>query len=71
MSKKPMVTRTETAKRSREGTLRMDQRMNESADIFAMRAFAKALPYIDQQTALAAAQWMYSKASDSKTWRGR
>lgn len=58
-------------KPSREGALRMDQRLNEGPDIFAMRAFAKALPYLDQQTALAAAQWMYSKASDPKTWRGR
>ena len=62
------ATSTDRAKRSREGALRMDQRMNEPPDLFAIRAFVKAIPYMDQDAALAAANWMQAKAADRKTW---
>jgi len=56
-------------KANREGALRIDQRIGEQPDIWAMRAFVKALPYINQNTALAAAEWMYAISLDPKTWR--
>ena len=65
---KSSVPGTDRAKRSREGALRMDQRMNEPPDLFAIRAFVKAIPYMDQDAALAAANWMQAKAADRKTW---
>lgn len=54
---------------NREGALRVDQRLNESPDIFAMRAFLKALPYMERQAAYAAAKWIYEIAVDPKTWQ--
>jgi hypothetical protein len=47
----------------------MDQRVGEIPDIFAMRAFVKALPYMDQNSAIAAAEWMYAISVDPDTWR--
>ncbi len=58
-----------TMRTNREGALRIDQRLNEQPDIWAMRAFVKALPYIDQNTALAAAEWMRAISLDPKTWK--
>jgi hypothetical protein len=47
----------------------MDQRIGEQPDIWAMRAFVKAIPYMDQNAAIAAAEWMYAISIDPKTWR--
>ncbi len=54
---------------NREGALRLEQRLGEGPDIFAMRAFVKALPYMDQNEARAAARWMFEIAIDPNTWR--
>lgn len=49
--------------------MRLDQRANEEPDFFVMRAFEKAIPYIDQNRALALIEWMHAKALDARTWR--
>lgn len=57
------------AKYSREGQLRIEQRMDEMPDIFVMRAFVKALPHLDPQSARAAVRWMFEVSIDPKTWQ--
>lgn len=59
------------SKESREGALRIDQRKDESADFWLMRAFLKALPHLNQNEALAATRWMYEFSGDPKKWRGK
>jgi len=54
---------------NREGALRIEKRLTEGPDIFAMRAFVKALPYMDKASARAAARWIYDIATDPNTWR--
>lgn len=44
--------------------LRVEQQKNEPADIFAIRAFAKALPLMDDKALMAAAKWVWARASD-------
>ena len=56
---------------SKEGQLRIEQRKGESPDIWLMRAFLKALPYMNQNEARAASQWMYEFSVDPKKWRGK
>lgn len=48
--------------------LRMQQRKNERPDIFAMRAFVKALPLLKKHEAYAAVKWMLEITVDPKTW---
>ena len=43
---------------SREGGLRMDQRNNESPDLWAIRAFVKAIPYMDDSSMRAATHYI-------------
>jgi hypothetical protein len=59
------------SKESREGALRIDQRKDESSDFWLMRAFVKALSYMNQNEARAATRWMHDYASDPKNWRGK
>ena len=43
--------------------LRVEQRKGERADIFAMRAFAIALPHMDLPSLRAFARWIFDRAS--------
>ena len=43
--------------------LRVEKRKNESADLFAMRAFAMAMPYMEDKALLAASWWIYDIAA--------
>lgn len=68
------MTRPNTPSRrktSREGALRVDQRIGEEPEFFVARAFTKALPYMDQNRALAIIEWMLAKSKDWKTWTRR
>lgn len=62
---------TPRGRTSRDGALRLDQRIGEEPDFFVMRAFEKVVPYIDQNRALALIEWMRQKSWDPKTWRRR
>jgi len=42
--------------------LRVERKKDEPVDIFAMRAFSKALPHMTRSEVIAAAEWIYAKA---------
>ena len=42
--------------------LRIEQQKNESADLFAIRAFAKAIPLMERWAIVACAKWVYERA---------
>lgn len=41
--------------------LRIEQQKNEGADLFAIRAFAKAIPLMPDNGLLAAARWIWER----------
>lgn len=55
------------ARASREGALRVEQRIDETPDLFLIRAFVLAVPYMKKNEAMAAARWMVRKAMDPTT----
>jgi len=44
--------------------LRVEQQKNEGADLFAIRAFAKAIPLMEERALIAAARWVQFRAED-------
>lgn len=52
---------------NKEGQLRIEQRVGEGADMFLVRAYMKAVPYMARHEALAVTRWMLSKSADRST----